>query len=86
MNNQLLGQKSGNVEPIEHFMNDINSCLGKNFITYINGVEIKNTTYGGRGVFASKDIKKGEFLVAEKAIATGHQNPSEPFKILPDNR
>ena len=38
-------------------------------INFIQGVEIKMTKDRGRGVFASKPLKKGDLLVVEKAIA-----------------
>ena len=34
-----------------------------------DGLVIKQTPSMGRGVFANKDIKKGELIVVEKAIA-----------------
>ena len=38
-------------------------------VNFIQGVEIKRTKDKGRGVFASKSLKKGDLLVVEKAIA-----------------
>jgi len=38
-------------------------------LNYINGLEIKMTKNNkGRGVFASRDLKRGELLAVEKAI------------------
>ena len=37
---------------------------------YANGIEIKMTQDGrGRGVFATKDFKKGDLIIVDKAIA-----------------
>ena len=38
-------------------------------INYVNGVEIKMSMENGRGVFASKDLKRGDLIVVEKAVA-----------------
>ena len=43
------------------------------FINYANGVRIglsKNKGYG-RGIFATKDLKRGELIFAERAIMIG---------------
>ena len=38
-------------------------------INYVDGVEIKMTTKDmGRGVFATRDIKKGDFIIVEKSL------------------
>jgi hypothetical protein len=38
-------------------------------LNYIKGLEIKMTDDGkGRGVFASRDLKRGDLLVVEKAL------------------
>ena len=38
-------------------------------LNYIQGVEIKISEGKGRGVFACKDLKRGELIVVEKAVA-----------------
>ena len=38
-------------------------------MNYLYGVEIKMTPDKGRGVFASRPLKKGELLVVENAVA-----------------
>ena len=38
-------------------------------VNYIQGVEIKLTKFRGRGVFATKDLERGELIVVEKALA-----------------
>jgi len=38
-------------------------------LNYLDGVEVKMTKDKGRGVFASKNLKRGELLIVEKAIA-----------------
>ena len=37
-------------------------------LNYISGVEIKMTENHGRGVFATKDLQKGDLIVVEKAL------------------
>jgi hypothetical protein len=47
---------------------DRKSIATKNerILNYLNGVEIKMTTDNrGRGVFASKDLKRGDLLIVE---------------------
>jgi len=38
-------------------------------LNFIQGVKLKMTKDKGRGVFASKDLKRGDLLVVEKSIA-----------------
>ena len=38
-------------------------------LNYIYGVQIKMTEEKGRGLFASKDLKEGDLLIVEKAVA-----------------
>ena len=38
-------------------------------VNRIEGIEIKMTKDKGRGVFASRDLKKGDLLVVERAVA-----------------
>ena len=39
-------------------------------VNFINGLEIKLKEDQNRGVFANRDIKKGELIIVEKAIAS----------------
>ena len=43
-------------------------------INCVHGLEIRMTASMGRGVFASRDIQKGELILVEKAIAVGKQD------------
>lgn len=45
-----------------------------NFMNFVDGLELKMTPNKGRGLFASRNLKKAELLIAEKAIATGTEN------------
>ena len=38
-------------------------------LNFIQGLEIKMTEDMGRGIFAAKDLRRGELLVVEKSIA-----------------
>ena len=40
-------------------------------MNYFDGVEVKMTPKCGRGMFATKNFKKGDVVIAEKAIASG---------------
>ena len=54
---------------------DVQSFLKQDkILNYLDGVEIKMTSGKGRGVFASKDLKRGELIVVEKAIAESIQD------------
>jgi len=43
---------------------------------YINGIYIEFSLGMGRGLYAMRHIKKGELLIAEKAIAFTKENKS----------
>ena len=43
-------------------------------VNHIQGVEIKLTRFRGRGVFASKDLKRGELIIVERALGEAHQD------------
>ena len=47
----------GGTDQLEHLLN------------YANGVQVKLSKERGRGIFAEKDIKKGELIIVEKPIA-----------------
>ena len=38
-------------------------------MNYVHGIEIKMTENAGRGIFAAKNLKRGELLIVEKAIS-----------------
>lgn len=40
-------------------------------MNYVNGLQQKMVPAEGRGLFATRDLKKGELLIAEKALAVG---------------
>ena len=42
-------------------------------LNFIQGVQIKRKEGMGRGVFASRDLKEGELIAVEKAIAIEYQ-------------
>jgi hypothetical protein len=46
------------------------------FTNYIDGVDIQLTKSMGRGVFATRDLKKGTTIVIEKPLAVGPENPN----------
>jgi len=39
-------------------------------LNYISGVQIQMTPDRGRGVFASKDLKRGDLLMIENSLAS----------------
>ena len=45
-------------------------------------LELKLTQNNGRGVFAINDIKKGELIIADKAIASIEFNIGEQDKMI----
>ena len=49
----------------------------------MQGVEIKMTEKKGRGVFATKNISKGELIFIEKAIAFSYKSEHK-VKTVPD--
>ena len=61
--NQLKGDYYHVISDSQKYM------LQGNIINFIQGVEIRMTEDRGRGVFATKDLKRGELIVVDKAIA-----------------
>ena len=45
--------------------------------SYSYGLEIKITKERGRGLFAKKDLKRGDLLIVEQAIAEGCQRTDD---------
>ena len=43
------------------------------FTNYIQGLEIKMTSDHGRGLFATRNLKKGELLIVEKPVINAEQ-------------
>ncbi len=42
-------------------------------------MEIKNTKYKGRGLFAKRDIKKGELLIVEKVFVSSYDSKLDEY-------
>ena len=63
---ELEDQRNGDYYQV---IADVESFLKQDkILNYLDGVEIKMTPDKGRGVFASKDLKRGELIIVEKAI------------------
>ena len=52
----------------------------ENFINFVQSLEIKISKGKGRGLFATRNIYKGDLLIAEKAIANGKPSKSSTEK------
>lgn len=46
------------------------------FVNFVQGLELKMAPGKGRGLFASRNLAKGELLIAEKAISYGKEDPA----------
>ena len=64
---ELEDQRNGDYYQV---IADVDSFMKQDkILNYLDGVEVKMTKDKGRGVFASKNLKRGELLIVEKAIA-----------------
>ena len=46
-----------------------NPKKSSHILNYVNGVEIKMTQNMGRGLFATKPLKRGDLIIVEKSLA-----------------
>ena len=54
-------------------------------LNYVFGLDIKLTKDKGRGIFAARDLCKGDLLVVEKAVAEAYQDNLQLHKGISIN-